>query len=212
MQLFAQSQCALSDTIRIALHLKGIDYDVLPIEQINQHLSKPLPVHQVIASQHITPVMYDHNRIYIQSHAILEYLDEAYPEPPLLIGMARDRIQTRALMEVITTDMQPLTSIRAEQYFMNRHNGFDISGWKAHWLKQGFDLLEALLCDNPATGKFCHGDTITLADLYLAPQIWIAQSEDIDLDEYPTVMRIYEECMQLTAFANVALDVDYEAP
>jgi maleylacetoacetate isomerase len=211
MQLFAQSQCALSDTVRIALHLKGIDYDVLPIEHINQHFSKPLQVHQVIASQHITPVIHDHNRIYIQSHAILEYLDEAYPDPPLLIGMARDRIQTRALMEVITTDMQPLTSIRAEQYFMNRHNDFDVSGWKAHWLKQGFDLLEVLLCDNPATGKFCHGDTVTLADIYLAPQIWIAQSEDIDLDEYPTVMRIYEECMQLNAFANVALDVDYEA-
>lgn len=210
MQLFAQPQCALSDTVRIALHLKGIDYDVLPIEHLYKHFSQPLPVHQVIATQHITPVIHDHSRIYIQSHAILEYLDEAYPEPPLLIGMARDRIQTRALMEVITTDIQPLTGIRTAEYF-SQIDGFDVNDWKVHWLKKGFEFLEALLCDNPATGKFCHGDTITLADLYLAPQIWIAQTEDIDLDEYPTVMKIYEQCMQLNAFANVALDVDYES-
>jgi len=207
MQLFAQKNCAISDTVRIALHLKEIDYEVIPIEQLHHKLSNPLPSHRVIAAQHITPVIHDNNRIYIQSHAILEYLDEAYPEPPLLAGMARDRIQTRALMEVITTDMQPLVGMRATQY-LTGIDGFDTATWKAHWLKQGFELLEALLYNNPATGKFCHGDTVTMADIYLAPQIWSAQSEDIDLDEYPTVMEVYQHCMNLNAFADVALDVD----
>lgn len=210
MQLFAQEHCTLSNTVRIALHLKEIDYQILPISRLEEELSNPLPLHAVIAEQHITPIIHDKNRIYIQSHAILEYLDEAYPDPPLLVGMARDRIQTRALMEVITSDVQPLSGMRAERY-LSGIEGFDTTAWKAHWLKEGFTLLESLLCDNPATGKYCHGDTVTLADLYLVPQIWAAQEEDIDLDVYPTVMAIYERCMCLDAFANVALGVDQEA-
>jgi maleylpyruvate isomerase len=100
--------------------------------------------------------------------------------------------------------------MRAAQY-LSGIDGFDTSAWKAYWLKKGFELLESLLYNNPASGKFCHGDTVTLADIYLAPQIWSAQGEDIDLDEYPKVMEIYQNCMNLTPFADVALDVDHSS-
>ena len=201
MLLFIQDHCTLSDTVRIALQLKEIEHETLPLEQLTKRVPKVLPEHQLVVSQGITPILHDENRTYIQSHAILEYLDEAYPEVPLLMGMARDRIQTRSLMEIISSDIEPLINKRTMGHLGDV--GLDSKIWQHYWFKKGFELLEALLRDNPARGRYCHGDTITLADCYLVPQIWTATDTGFDINQYETLSNILEHCMMLEEFSDI---------
>jgi len=204
MLLFTQDRCTLSETVRIALNHKAISYEALPLNELATRVDRPLPEHQEFIRQGISPILHDQNRSYVQSHAILEYLDEAYPETPLLVGLSRDRIQTRSLMEIITSDIEPLINRRTEHHLIEQ--GIDFSAWKSFWLKQGFDLVETVLRDNPVSGRFCHGDTITLADLYLAPQVHEAVKSGFDIHQYPTVKSIYGHCMMLSQFATVLED------
>ena len=200
MLLFIQDHCTLSDTVRIALRLKDIDHEVLPIQQLTERLPKVLPEHELVVAQGITPILHDENRTYIQSHAILEYLDEAYPEIQLLMGMARDRIQTRSLMEIISSDIEPLINKRTMSHLADV--GLDSRIWQHYWLKKGFELLEAMLRENPARGRYCHGDTVSLADCYLVPQMWAATDAGFDIGQYPTLSGIHDHCMMLEEFSE----------
>ena len=201
MLLFIQDHCSLSDTVRIALRLKEIDHEVLPIQQLTERLPKVLAEHEIVVAQGITPILHDENRTYIQSHAILEYLDEAYPEIPLLMGMARDRIQTRSLMEIISSDIEPLINKRTMGHLTDV--GLDSRIWQHYWIKKGFELLEAMLKENPARGRYCHGDTVTLADCYLVPQMWAAEDASFDISQYETLSSIYNNCMLLDEFKEI---------
>ena len=201
MLLFIQDHCTLSDTVRIALRLKEIDHEVLPIKQLPESLPKVLHEHELVVSQGITPILHDQNRTYIQSHAILEYLDEAYPEVPLLMGLARDRIQTRSLMEIVSSDIEPLINKRTMSHLGDV--GLDSKIWQHYWFKKGFELLEALLKDNPARGRFCHGDSVSLADCYLVPQMWAAQDAGFNTGQYETLSSIHDHCMMLDEFSKI---------
>jgi maleylpyruvate isomerase len=201
MLLFIQDHCTLSDTVRIALRLKEIEHETLPLQQLTKRLPKVLPEHQLVVAQGITPILHDENRTYIQSHAILEYLDEAYSDTPLLVGMARDRIQTRSLMEIISSDIEPLINKRTMSHLADV--GLDSNIWQHFWLKKGFALLEALLRDNPARGRYCHGDSVTLADCYLIPQMWAAEDAGFDINQYETLTSIYNHCMLMDEFAEI---------
>ncbi|MDX1335934.1 MAG: glutathione S-transferase N-terminal domain-containing protein [Gammaproteobacteria bacterium] len=201
MLLFIQDHCTLSDTVRIALRLKEIEHETLPLTQLTERLPKVLPEHELVVTQGITPILHDQNRTYIQSHAILEYLDESYPEVPLLMGMARDRIQTRSLMEIISSDIEPLINKRTMSHLNDV--GLDTRVWQHYWLKMGFDLLETLLKENPARGRYCHGDTVTLADCYLVPQMWAAQDIGFDSTQYETLTSIHDHCMMLDEFSQI---------
>lgn len=201
MLLFIQDHCTLSDTVRIALRLKEIDHEVLPIEKLPESLPKVLPEHKIAAAQGITPILHDENRTYIQSHAILEYLDEAYPDIQLLMGMARDRIQTRSLMEIISSDIEPLINKRTMSHLSDV--GLDSKIWQHYWLKKGFELLEAMLRENPARGRYCHGDTVSLADCYLVPQMWAAQDAGFNTSQYETLSSIHDHCMMLDEFSAI---------
>ncbi len=207
MELFVRPGCALSHTVRLALRLKGLDYAVYPIEELPGRISPRLPFHEVLAETRTTPVLHDLHRCYIQSHAITEYLDEQYPDPVLLVGTARDRVQARSLIEVITTGILPLIDDAIDTvpapWPPDR-----ATAWRRHWLQRGCRVIETMLADNPARGRFSHGDGPTLGDCYLAPLVWAAERHGLDLDPFPTVRAVQEACMARPEFAEVALEVD----
>ncbi len=206
MKLYTESGCTASDSVRIALNLKNIDYEHYPIERMAEEQAEQQREHPMLKQRFLSPVLFDAQRVHVESLAILEYLDETYSDPTLLPGTARDRIRVRALSQLILTDIYPLIGPRVQQYF-GQNGGIDIGAWNQHWIDEGFVALEALLADNPSTGTFCLGNTVSLADVCLAPQVWHAQRLGLDIARYPTVKRIYDACMNLEEFDNVALDV-----
>ncbi len=207
MELFVRPGCALSHTVRLALKLKGLDYAVYPIEVLPGRVSPQLPFHEVLAETRTTPVLHDLHRCYIQSHAITEYLDEQYPDPVLLVGTARDRVQARSLIEVITTGILPLIDDTIDTV-PTPWPADRAMNWRRHWLERGCRVIESMLADNPARGRFSHGDSPTLGDCYLAPMVWAAERHGLDLAPFPTIRAVQDACMALPEFAEVALEVD----
>jgi maleylacetoacetate isomerase len=149
-----------------------------------------------------------------QSMAILEYLDEMWPEPPLLPATARDRQRVRALAQLVACDIHPLNNLRVLQYF-ERDWGVpqaERDVWVRHWITEGFAAFEALLQDHPSTGAFCDGDLPTLADCCLVPQIYNARRFGMDLAAYPTLLRIEQACQALPAFDAARPEKQPDAP
>ncbi len=141
-----------------------------------------------------------------QSLAICEYLDECYPDPPLLPADAEGRARVRALAQAIACEIHPLNNLKVLKY-LSGELGLDEAaklGWYRHWIAEGFEALEALLADSPDTGAFCHGDTPTLADACLVPQVFNARRFECELSRYPTIRRIAERCDTLEAFQRAA--------
>lgn len=203
MKLYIQRGCTASDAVRIALNLKGIDFELIDVDNTDQDLSD-LPL---INDLRVTPVLYDQQRMQIESLAIIEYLDETYPDILMLPGTARDRVRVRSISQVIISDIHPMLSPRVRRYMEAEKQDFDSETWTSHWTHVGFGAIEQLLADNPATGHFCLGNTPTMADACLAPQVWHSQKTVLDLSRYPTVKRVYENCLKLEAFENVALEL-----
>jgi maleylacetoacetate isomerase len=141
--------------------------------------------------------------VLIQSLPIIEYLDERHPEPPLLPGDAAGRARVRALAAIVACDIHPINNLRVLRY-LQRPLGHDqavIAAWYNHWIDSGFAAFERLLAGDPRTGIFCHDDLPGLADIALVPQVVNAGRYNLDLAPYPTIVRIYESCMKLDAFA-----------
>jgi len=200
MKLYTYYYSSASFRVRIALNLKGVDYEPVFIhlrrrEHHDTHYMRLNPQAQV-------PTLVDGNVVVPQSLAIIEYLEEVYPDPPLLPATAVERSRVRAIALAIACDIHPLNNLRVLKYLQSEEMGHDEAGrdrWYHHWIAVGLAGIERLL-DAPSTGRFCHGDTPTLADACLVPQIFNAQRFDCPLDGYPTVMRVFDACMELGAF------------
>lgn len=203
MKLYIQRGCTASDATRIALNLKGIDYELVDIDNTDESLEVLPLVHEML----VTPVLYDDQRMQTEALAIMEYLDEMYPDNTLLPGTARDRVRVRSIAQLIISEISPLLGPRVEKFLAEEKNCMDASVWNSHWIKMGFSAIEALVADNPATGSFCLGNAPTMADACLAPQVWHAQKMGLAIEEFPTVKRIYESCLKLAEFENVALEL-----
>ena len=148
-----------------------------------------------------------------QSLAIMEYLDEVQPEPALLPADAIGRARVRALAQAIACDLHPVNNLRVLQY-LSQQLGISAEqkdAWYRHWVATGLQGLEALLADHPSTGRFCHGDTPTLADCCLVPQLYNARRFQCPLDAYPTIQRIAAACETLPAFQQAAPEVQPDA-
>jgi maleylacetoacetate isomerase len=149
-----------------------------------------------------------------QSLAILEYLDEVWPDKPLLPATARERQRVRALAQVIACDVHPLNNLRVLQY-LERDWGVpqpERDVWVRHWIVTGFEAFEALLQDNPSTGIYCEGQMPGIADCCLVPQAYNARRFGIDLSPYPTIVRIEQACLALPAFDAARPERQPDAP
>jgi maleylacetoacetate isomerase len=199
MKLYNYFRSSASYRVRIALALKGLPFEYVPVhltknEQFNESYA-------AVSAARLVPALVDGDKALPQSLAIIEYLDETHPEPPLLPRDAAGRARVRALAYDIACEIHPLNNLRVLRYLVRdmKVSEDDKNRWYRHWVECGLETLERQLND-PRTGRFCHGDAPTLADCCLVPQIFNAQRFDCRLDHVPTVMRVFEACMALPAF------------
>lgn len=196
--LFNYFRSSTSYRVRIALHLKGLDFEYRPIHLLKaEHRS---PEYLRINPQGEVPALQDGDLVISQSLPILEYLDEKYPELPLYPKDLGRRALVRQFCENINAYMHPVCNLKILQYLETEH-GYDLSmkeKWIAHWQGPGFQALEKLAEQH--AGKYCFGDQITAADLCLIPMMFSARRFHVDLTPYPTLVRIDEACKSVEAF------------
>ena len=201
MKLYGYFRSSAAFRVRIALNLKKLDYEsaFVHLRRGDQGQAGFLAINP----QGLVPALEADGGVLIQSLAIIEYLDETRPEPPLLPRDPIGRARVRGLAEIVACDIHPVNNLRVLRYLI-RPLGQDeqaIGAWYNHWIEAGFRALERLLADDPRTGAFCHGDAPSLADIALVPQVVNAERYKLDLAPYPTINRIFENCMKLDAFA-----------
>jgi len=200
MQLYSYFRSSASYRVRIALALKGLAYDYVPIHLVRNEQLKP-PFSDIAANK-LVPALVEDEHVLTQSMAIIEYLEETHPEPPLLPGDAFARARIRSLAQDIACEIHPINNLRVLRYLVHemKLSEDDKNRWYRHWVESGLEVVERRLAADAATGTFCHGDTPGLADCVLVPQIHNAQRMNCRLDHVPTVMRVYENCMAEAAF------------
>jgi maleylacetoacetate isomerase/maleylpyruvate isomerase len=199
MRLYTYYRSSAAFRVRIALNLKGLQYEpeFVHLARGEQRKSEYLAVNP----QGLVPALVDEGQLLTQSLAIIEYLEETHPSPPLLPKDALGRARVRSLALLVACEIHPLNNQRTLQYLVNElgHSEEEKNRWYRHWIQDGMAKLEADLARG-GSGSFCHGDAPGVADCCLVPQVFNAQRFDCDLSHAPRVMRIFERCMQLQAF------------
>jgi maleylacetoacetate isomerase/maleylpyruvate isomerase len=200
--------------VRIALNLKGLDYENRPVHLVRDGGEQHRADYQALNPQELVPCLVDRGQVFTQSMAIIEYLEETHPAPPLLPADAAGRARVRALAQLLACDVHPLGNLRVLQYLGSAFQADDaVRGeWSRHWIEAGFRALETMLAGHAATGRFCHGDQPTLADACLVPQHYNAIRWKLPMDDFPTIRRIVEACQALDAFRNAAPEAQADAP
>jgi len=198
MELYNYFRSSASYRVRIALALKGLDYDYKPVhlarnEQFNESYA-------AVSAARLVPLLLDGDAVVTQSLAIIEYLDETHPEPPLLPTEPVQRARARALALDIACEIHPLNNLRVLRYLVRdlKLSDDDKNRWYRHWVETGLEVVERQLAAAPT--RFCHGNAPGLADCVLVPQIFNARRYECRLDHVPEVMRVFDECMKLDAF------------
>jgi len=204
MKLYSYFRSSASFRVRIALALKGLDYEYASVHLLQGGGQQFAPAFRAMNPAALVPVLDDDGTILTQSLAIIEYLDETRPQPPFLPKDAAGRARVRALALAIACEIHPLNNLRVLGYLTKTLGVSEEqkNAWYRHWVETGLATVEAMLAGDGRTGTYCHGDAPTLADILLVPQIFNAQRFDCRLDHVPTVMRIHRQCLSLPAFAK----------
>ena len=199
MKLFNYFRSSASFRVRIALQLKGLGYDYIPVHLVRGEHHDPAYTGRV-GDALVPTLLTDDGVALSQSMAIIEYLDETHPQPALLPADAAGRARVRALSQIVACEIHPLNNLRVLKYLVNDLKASDDAknDWYKHWVRLGLQSYEARLAERP--GTYSHGDTPTLADCCLVPQIFNAQRFDCDLSGLPRTMAVFDACMQLNAF------------
>jgi maleylacetoacetate isomerase len=205
MKLYDYFRSSAAFRVRIALNLKGI-----APERRFVHLRRGAQREDdylALNAQGLVPALVtDDGAVLTQSLAIIEWLDETHPSPPLLPSDAAGRARARSLALAVACDIHPLNNLRVLQYLTGTLGATDAQrdGWYRYWCDVGLEAHEKQLAREPATGRFCHGDAPSIADICLVPQLANARRLDVDLAPYPTLTRIEAECLRMPSFADAA--------
>jgi len=202
MKLYTYFRSSAAYRVRIALNLKGLAYDAQAVHLLRNGGEQLGEAYRAVNPSMLLPALEDDGNVIGQSLAIIEYLEETHPETPLLPADPAGRARVRALALSIAADSHPLANLRVLKYLTGQVGvAEDVKlGWQQHWLRSGLATLEALLANDTRTGRYSHGDTPSLADCCLVPQVFNAQRFNVDTAPYPTVMRIHAACSELPAF------------
>lgn len=213
MKLYSYFRSSASYRVRIALNLKNLPYDYAPVHMLRDGGEQLKPEYRKLNPDAVVPTFIDGDNVLQQSLAIIEYLEETHPEPPLLPKTPADRAYVRSVALQITCEIHPLNNLRVLKYLKHTVGADEETknAWYRHWVEAGFATLEEHLAGDPRTGKLCFGDTPTLADACLVPQVFNAQRFKIDVTRFPTIQRIYDHASQLDAFARAAPGVQPDA-
>jgi maleylpyruvate isomerase len=214
IKLYSYFRSSASYRVRIALELKGLPFEYLPIhltkdggEQFSRDYRKLNP------DALVPTYLSDDGERLTQSLAIIEYLEETHPEPPLLPRNSVDRAYVRALALQIACEIHPINNLRVLNYLTGpmKLDANAKSLWYSHWIELGFTSLEAKLNDDGLVGRYCYGDTPTLADICLVPQVFNAERMKVPLDAYPTLMRVTAAARELEAFSRAEPSIQPDA-
>ncbi|MBN8493952.1 MAG: maleylacetoacetate isomerase [Burkholderiales bacterium] len=198
MELYNYFRSSASYRVRIALALKGLDYDYKAVHLVKGE--QTAESYAAVSASRLVPLLRDGDHVFTQSLAIIEYLDETHPEPPLLPADPAGRARVRALALDIACEIHPLNNLRVLRYLTQslKVPEDDKDRWYRHWVETGLEVVERQLAARP--GRYCHGDSPGLADITLVPQVFNAQRFKCRTDHLPQVMQVFEACMQLPAF------------
>ncbi|WP_432259121.1 maleylacetoacetate isomerase [Cupriavidus sp. TMH.W2] len=202
LKLYSYFRSSASFRVRIALELKGLTYDYVPVHLLKEGGQQLKAEFRAVNPDGLVPALADGEHVLQQSLAIVEYLDEVHPEPKLLPGTALDRAYVRGLAQEIACEIHPLNNLRVLKYLKHTVGVTDEvkDAWYRHWIELGFASLQANLERGGKAGRFCFGDTPTLADICLVPQAFNAKRFNIDLSSFPAIAKVYDACMELPAF------------
>ena len=214
LHLYSYWRSSAAYRVRIGLNLKGLAYETLPVHLVRDGGEQHSEAYRKLNPQELVPVFKHGDRVLRQSLAILEALDETWPEPALLPATSRDRQRARAIAYAIACDIHPLNNLRVLQYFDRTWNvpQPERDEWVRHWVVDGLAAVETVLNDHPSTGEFCEGDIAGLADCCLIPQVYNARRFGVDIGQFPTIARIDATCMALPAFQAAKPENQPDAP
>jgi len=206
MELYTYFRSSAAYRVRIALKLKGLQTDYSYVHLVKDGGQQHKPQYLAVNPQGLIPVLVDHGHVLTQSLAIIEYLEETHPQPPLLPKDALGRARVRALAQVVACDIHPVNNQRILKY-LEQEFGVDETArkrWIQRWIRDGFSVIEKMLAGDPATGCCCHGDQPTMADICLVPQVFNARRFEVDMSAFPTIQRVDVHCLSLKPFADAA--------
>lgn len=202
--LYSYFRSSAAYRVRIALNLKQIDYQIRPVHLVKNGGEQLKADYLALNPQGRVPVLVVNDTVLTQSSAIIEYLEEIYPIPPLLPDNPVERAYVRSLSQLIACDIQPLNNSRVLKYLKDSVKDDFYQAWYSHWIQDGFTALEQLLRKHKCKGKFCVGDTATMADVFLIPQVYNALRFECAVENFPLINAVYKHCIQEAAFSNAA--------
>jgi maleylacetoacetate isomerase len=197
--LYDYWRSSASYRVRIALNLKGVEYERRPVNLLESEQKSA--EYRALNPEGLVPMLEIDGQRLTQSMAIITYLDTRFPNPPLIPAMAPERAHVGAMAMIVACDIHPLNNLRVLKYLKNqlKHSQDEIDGWYAHWISEGLPALEAMAA--PRAGRFLFGDAPTAADVCLIPQLYNARRYNVPLDGYPTLLRAEENANTIDAFA-----------
>jgi maleylpyruvate isomerase len=202
MKLYTYFRSSAAYRVRIALNLKGLQYDAIPVHLLRGGGEQLQEQYRSINPSGLVPAFQDDYITLTQSMAILEYLEDAYSKVPIMPKDATERARVRELAQIIACDIHPVNNLRVLRYLKHELGVSDEqkNEWYRHWLVSGLEVLEKHLARDPSAGPLCHGHTPTIADCLLVPQVFNAQRHGIEVSGYPNISRINAQCVQIPAF------------